>query len=361
MRIKLLLIAVFVLFIQSCGQNNSRKQAAINSETTQAIEMLTEFYIHYLTEQDKMLSGGYNPKTIEAIKNNYLTKKMQERLKFLELEYDPFLNAQDFSKDWIKTLEITPLQEIEDAYKVCYHYDNEHTNCITLFLVKENGKFKINDIENLSAEHFTEFGDEPEDMDDFIDSVEFVKTGESIESFVPSGYIVDMQANGDLNQDGLEDIVVVFIKEENVHAKRLVLVLLRQPNNTYILDKFSWTVVESKYDETIRYEEEDININNEGILQHHIWNFGPNINRTCKYKYIDNELCLVSIEAFGSGAGEQREIKLNLLTAKLEITTVNTFTENSETINKVYKTGTVLFESAKPMEIINDILIKYNL
>ncbi len=361
MKIKLFLIAAFVLFIQSCGPNNSKKQTATNSEITQAIEMLTEFYTHYLTEQDKMLSDGYNPKTIEVIKNNYLTVKLQERLNFLELEYDPFLNAQDFSKDWIKTLEITPVEEIEDAYNVCYHYDNEHTNCITLFLVKENGKFKINDIENLSAEHFTEIGDEPEDMDDFIDAVEFVKTGESIESFVPSGYIIDMQANGDLNHDGLEDLVVVLIQEENDEAKRPVLVLLCQPDNTYVLDKFSWTVVESKYNETLRYEEENINIDNEGVLQHHIRNFGPNINRTCEYKYIDNELCLVSIEAFGSGAGEQREIKLNLLTAELEITTVNTFTENSETVSKIHKIEKVLFESAKPMEIINDILVKYNL
>ncbi len=148
MKTKLLIITALTLLTLSCKQNNAPKKAAAGNENQQAIEMLTEFYTLYMTEQDKMPP---DLQAIEKIEHKFITQEFLKKLKSSGLEYDPFLNAQDCSIDWIKTLEITSVQEKENAYKVCYHYDNEHTNCMTLYLITENGNFMINGIEDLSG------------------------------------------------------------------------------------------------------------------------------------------------------------------------------------------------------------------
>lgn len=143
---KIFFIAVLTVLV-SCGQGGRKQSSAANNDQTAAIEMLRVFYTLYITECDKMTT---DEKAVASIKNKYLTKELSARLSDVGLEYDPFLNAQDCDKAWIETLEIAPETDRENAYKVCYRYDNEHKNCITLYLAKDNGRFLINDIRDLS-------------------------------------------------------------------------------------------------------------------------------------------------------------------------------------------------------------------
>lgn len=113
-----------------------------------AEETLREFYTQYITE----CAGNYNSDVINNIMAKFVTKELTQKLKTLELDYDPFLNAQDCDTTWLKTLEINPVQGpgMDDAYRICYDYDGVNTVCLTLFLVQIDGKWLINEIESLS-------------------------------------------------------------------------------------------------------------------------------------------------------------------------------------------------------------------
>ena len=138
-----IILSILAVITNGCGQ--------VSKKTVE--QTLKEFYTQYITECDKTPT---NFDTIEKIKENFLTKALIQKLQMAELDYDPFLNAQDCDKSWIETIEIKPVTETENIYKVCYRssdFRGEHTNCITLSLVKINGKYLINDIEGLSSEN----------------------------------------------------------------------------------------------------------------------------------------------------------------------------------------------------------------
>jgi hypothetical protein len=122
--------------------------APVSKEEEQAINTLREFYELWITEHSKDIDIDEN--AIADIEKKYVSKELSVKLKKVfaeyELDYDPFLNAQDYDIRSLKTLEINPVAEQNDTYRICYNYDNEHTNCMTLFLVKTNGKYLINDI-----------------------------------------------------------------------------------------------------------------------------------------------------------------------------------------------------------------------
>lgn len=64
---------------------------------------------------------------------------------------------------------------------------------------------------------------------------------EALLTFIPRGYMLKDTARGDLNLDGLKDLILVLSREEEEKTsdiienpeKRLMLILLAQKNNTY--------------------------------------------------------------------------------------------------------------------------------
>lgn len=150
-----LFIVLLALFI-GCKQkrqpvNNLNPIRQTQSETIvndkQAIAFLTDFYIKYYGEhRDK--------KGIE----NYVSKRLLNRMdsltsrENLELDYDPFIQGQDWDSEiLIKTLEIKPLKN-ENEYRVSFlRFENrneEKTNVDFILNIDEDGKFRIYSILN---------------------------------------------------------------------------------------------------------------------------------------------------------------------------------------------------------------------
>ena len=62
-------------------------------------QMLKEFYTQYITAFSRMSD-------LTNIKEKFLTEELRKRLDIAKLDYDPFLNAQDCDKAWLKNLEV---------------------------------------------------------------------------------------------------------------------------------------------------------------------------------------------------------------------------------------------------------------
>ncbi|MBC6110223.1 hypothetical protein ACFOG5_15755 [Pedobacter fastidiosus] len=188
--------------------------------------------------------------------------------------------------------------------------------------------------------------------------VSFPLSGKNAKSFVPKNYAIDLEAEGDLNHDGRKDKVLVLIKKTDTIDKRASLILLRQIDNSYVLDKKSFSAVEPKYRSDVYqiYDTENVGIDKFGVLTFQMYGTGPSGNLFSSYKYINNELVLVNINSFSMGAGGQTELDLDVLKGIYKETNTNTMKEDmpSETITKKYKIDKVLFENSH----LGDLVIK---
>lgn len=120
-----------------------------NSSDKQIVEMLKKFYNEYLTEIDKM---PLNQKKINLVKQKFCTSKLLKKIDLLELDYDPFVNAQDFDSEVLKTIKFTKDSKSLNIYKACYIYSfNKKNICIKLRIIKTNNNFKIDDILDLKS------------------------------------------------------------------------------------------------------------------------------------------------------------------------------------------------------------------
>jgi hypothetical protein len=69
------------------------------------------------------------------------------KLKEDELDYDPFLKAQDSNTEWLKTLSIKKDLKESNHYQILYldTYNNSQIK-ITVIVVKEKESYKIDSI-----------------------------------------------------------------------------------------------------------------------------------------------------------------------------------------------------------------------
>jgi hypothetical protein len=182
--------------------------------------------------------------------------------------------------------------------------------------------------------------------------------GNNIESFIPGNYTIDMETEGDLNHDGLEDHVIILRNKTDSTAQRLSLVILQRPDKKYRLDKKSWYAVGPKYrdDGYPYYDTEDLSIDSTGTLQFSMYAPGPPGNRETNYRYNNDELELISISTYNMGAGGHTEINLNLQDGIYEQTDMNTMLEDmpGSTNTKKYKIPKVLFETGNPDFVISE-------
>lgn len=136
------------------AQNGSIDSNDTTSSSQQAqlrgMEMLREFYTLYITENDKKKRDDLR---IATIKEKYVTPKLIAKIDsamlYYNLDYDPFVNAQDYDTAWIKTLEIAPVPERTNTFDICYTYNRNSKSCTTVVLVESEGKYMIDNFDGL--------------------------------------------------------------------------------------------------------------------------------------------------------------------------------------------------------------------
>jgi hypothetical protein len=186
--------------------------------------------------------------------------------------------------------------------------------------------------------------------------VESSKKGTSLESFVPIGFQIQYSAEGDLNNDNLKDAVLVLVRPDDKIGKRTVLILLKNADNTYRLDKKSETALGNEYaDNDFKlYYSEEIKIENGKLLLHSFGSGGPSGNLFSDYQYFGNELQLIKINTYDVGAGSWLTLDYDLLKGELQEEVTNTMKEDmpSEVRTFKIKKEKYFFENDDPGEII---------
>lgn len=121
-------ITSFVLFtigllLIGCNTDKAREK--------KEIDMLQSFYQEYIIEQSKV--STYNPQKIDSIKTFYCSAGLLEKLSQLELDYDPFLSAQDCDEVFLKRMTIKAETGNPGVYEVMFDnsvidpsYENTH-------------------------------------------------------------------------------------------------------------------------------------------------------------------------------------------------------------------------------------------
>ena len=110
-----------------------------------AIAMLESFYIKYLNQCLELPESGEDQRT--ALLKKYCTPELYKRIAAVQLDSDPFLNAQDCNPEWLKTFKIKKTAD-KDSYRMCYtDTENPEPSCVNLVVIASPEGFKISDLE----------------------------------------------------------------------------------------------------------------------------------------------------------------------------------------------------------------------
>lgn len=179
--------------------------------------------------------------------------------------------------------------------------------------------------------------------------------GKKPSDLVPAGYEIQYDAEGDLNQDGLPDFALVIRKKEDTLADRKMMILLKNPDKTYRLDKTSDTVLPNEYNEAgyKMHDPEDISIE-KGELHINLYDIGPYGNQFSKFKYLNGDFILTYIETYNMGAGSHSALYYEPMKGKLILETINTMEEEMPSESKTLhlRKEKYLFEKASPDDIV---------
>lgn len=138
-----------LLFAQSCTRTEKAKsvqvQTTIKDTPISHEDMLKDFYEGYLSAS---LRSPIDYQQTDALIDAHCTASLIQYLDTAELEYDPFLNAQDFSDAWQNNIIIKPHAQIPNTYWV--HLDDpKNSNASVIIQVKlkqEAGVWKIDEL-----------------------------------------------------------------------------------------------------------------------------------------------------------------------------------------------------------------------
>ena len=189
------------------------------------------------------------------------------------------------------------------------------------------------------------------------EAFDFPETANKAKDFLPKNgdYEIQYGARGDLNNDGLEDIVMVLCQKKDKMASRPMLILLKEENGNYRLDKVSYHVMPIEYtaDDYKIYDPEDISIDS-GVLRIQLYSYGPYSNVFSTFRYEDAELLLTDIETYNTGAGSHLRLYYDVKQGTLEEEVINTMEEDMPSETQTFHLGaaTYRFEDAAPDEII---------
>ncbi len=199
--------------------------------------------------------------------------------------------------------------------------------------------------------------EEPKKVDNSTQEADitYPKTGKKATDFLPNQYEIQYTAEGDLNGDNLKDIAVVFKHKAVKTRQRPVLILLRNEDQSYRLDKVSNLVMPIEYNEFDfkLFDTEEVSIE-KGALTFKL--YGKD-NAFGTFQYSGSDLVLTTIEAFYRGAGAQDGIKYDFIkgeqsTTKIEFLSDQDDPKVTESTDPIKKERH-LFESTSITEFFN--------
>ncbi|AWK05355.1 hypothetical protein HYN56_14375 [Flavobacterium crocinum] len=215
-------------------------------------------------------------------------------------------------------------------------------------------------IDSLPAnKEFEENGEEYEENDPEEADITYPETGKKAEDFLPKLgiYEIEYDAQGDLNNDGLEDIAIVLKHKDVKTAKRPMLILLQNTDKSYRLDKVSDVVMPSEYNEYDfkLYDTEDISIE-KGKLLINLYGMGPSGTLLTTFKYVGKDLVLSYMEAYYSGAGGRSGLTYDFEKGEITETETNTMKEDEPTTSSTTPTKKKIhsFENTAITEFFNE-------
>ena len=196
---RIIIIFILIAFISCRDKKNANNVATepTPTDTEVAIATLKAFY-------SSVYNGSLDNR--EVLFKQYVSKQLLEKIDELSadmtLDYDPFIDGQDFFADVLnRTLKITPLEN-KNEYRCCFllfgnTYEKE--TCVDFLLEKDkDGHFVISKILNddiLAGKRDIM----PSDDDSDLGKILFRK-------------------KVDINKDGIEDGIIVYNPENDLFA-----------------------------------------------------------------------------------------------------------------------------------------------
>ena len=201
----------------------------VKNNSEKAIATLKDFYYSvYGDDQNN-----------EGLKKKYLSERVLKRIdsltsdsENLELDYDPFINGQDYDGKTIKrTLQIESLEH-KNEYRVSFlqfgQKDEKRTTIDFLLKETKDGKFLI---DGILTDNYLRFS---------AANVVVNKGSKNIvDSISRNGYHVVEKKECDLNNDSLTDLIVVFANNKEIIPSEPetkiapIVVLIKQKRDGY--------------------------------------------------------------------------------------------------------------------------------
>ena len=144
---RIIIIFILIAFISCRDKKNANNAVAESTDTEVAIATLKAFY-------SSVYNGSLDNR--EVLFKQYVSKQLLEKIDELSadmtLDYDPFIDGQDFFADVLNsTLKITPLEN-KNEYRCCFLLfgdTDEKETCVDYLLEKDkDGHFVISKILN---------------------------------------------------------------------------------------------------------------------------------------------------------------------------------------------------------------------
>lgn len=143
---KLIICLLVVLSLQACNQTPTNKPGAkitTSPNNDEIIKELKTFYTKYFSEMEN--TGKTSEKNLDILRQEYMSTKLYEKLKKIDIGYDAVINGQDVDPEWKKTLTINYIGK--DVYEVCTVASFDKAKyCTYLKVEKTDNKYKIYDI-----------------------------------------------------------------------------------------------------------------------------------------------------------------------------------------------------------------------
>ncbi len=127
---KLFFSILFIFVISICNAGNNKNESKIS--------FIKAFYTQYITQ----CADNHNSiNEMTETKQRYCTKALIESINKLELDYDPFVKAQDCNIECLKTLKIETLSAKKNEFTVSYtdSYSKENIKIILCLMETKKG------------------------------------------------------------------------------------------------------------------------------------------------------------------------------------------------------------------------------